>query len=129
MVTDERTVCFLNVYRLSSKYYIFQLLVPGKDGVHCTTVLPYQVSTELFTGCNIRFKSFPTLNVLTPEYVTDKIVDAIEKNQISLYMPRSCYLLCALLGILPHRSIDALFDFLGANRAMESYVGRGKKHS
>ena len=35
-------------------------------------------------------------SVLTPEYAASKIVDAIEKNQIRLIMPRGAYFSAAL---------------------------------
>ena len=106
--------------------YLFTLYL-GKDKVFCTTVMPYQVNTELFKGCAIRFKKFPLLDILSPDFVTDKIIDAVQKNQISLYLPRISYFLIALLHILPEQSTDALFDFLQANQAMQTFVGRETK--
>lgn len=100
--------------------------VLDKNGVHCTTVLPYQVSTQLFKGCAIRFKWFPFLNILDPDYVTDKIISAIQRNQITLYVPRILYFLVFIQHILPERAVDMLYDFLGADLAMKTFVGRQK---
>lgn len=34
--------------------------------------------------------------ILQPEYVVRRIVDAIQRDQVYLYMPRSIYLIIAL---------------------------------
>ena len=94
--------------------------------MQCTTVLPYQISTALFKGCAVRFKWCPFLNVLCPDYVADKVVSAIQKNQISLYIPRVLYFLIPIQHILPDQAVDMLYDFIGANEAMKTFVGRGK---
>lgn len=36
------------------------------------------------------------LDALEPEYVADKIIDAVLRNQEVLYLPRACYLLIFL---------------------------------
>ncbi len=41
-----------------------ELRLLGKRGVHCTTVMPYQIDTALFSGAAIRFKWLPFMNVL-----------------------------------------------------------------
>eukprot|EP00795_Rhopilema_esculentum_P006865 gene6865-12464_t len=63
----------------------------GYDGIHCTTVNPFVIDTELFQGVTIRFPKMPFLYVLKPDFVADKIMEAIETNQILLNIPRFCY--------------------------------------
>ena len=89
--------------------------------------MPYQLNSNLFRGCAIRFKWVPFLNLLEPDYVAKKVLEAILKNQIILYIPRIMYFLVALQNVLPETANDLLYDFLGTNIAMKTYVGRGKK--
>ncbi|XP_057305055.1 short-chain dehydrogenase/reductase family 16C member 6-like [Hydractinia symbiolongicarpus] len=98
----------------------------GKN-IHCTSIFPYQIHTDMFKGCAARFSYVPFLNVLDPDYVTTKMVDAIQKNQIVLYIPRILYAAIAVMNVLPVCAYDALYDFLHTNTAMKTWVGKGKK--
>lgn len=102
----------------------------GRENVYCTTIFPYHVATEMFKGCAVRFSTLPFLNVLCPDYVSSKMVEAIEKNQTILYIPRILYVLIALSTILPVHVYDHLHDFLRTNTAMKTWQGRnGKKEN
>lgn len=99
----------------------------GKDNIYCTNVLPYKANTLLFKGVASRFKWFPILETQCADHVTNKIVEAIEKNQITVYVPRILYVCIALLHMLPERAFDYIYDFLHVNQAMRTFVGHGKK--
>jgi len=107
----------------------YEISVAGKSGIHCTTVMPYQLNSNLFRGCSIRFKWVPFMNLLEPSYVAEMIMGAVLKNQVVLYIPRVLYFLVALQNVLPEKANDVLYNYLEANRAMKTHVGRGKKDS
>ena len=103
-----------------------EILKLGKKGVHCSTVLPYHTDTEMFKGTATK-RSIPTLNILDPNYVADGIVDAIEKNQTTVFLPRLFYLVVFVSSFMPDRALDALHKFVGTNEAMTTFKGHGKK--
>lgn len=105
-----------------------ELRLLGKDKVYLTNVLPYKANTLLFKGVASRFKWFPILETQKAEHVTNKIIEAIEKNQVTVYVPRILYFAIALLHMLPDRAFDYVYDFLHVNEAMATFVGRGKEN-
>jgi len=96
----------------------------GKDGVKSTLVCPYFISTGMFDGVQTRFGWL--LPILTPDYVTDKIIEAMLQNQEVLMMPRFLYLMCIVKNLLPVKASFVLMNFLGAGEMMASFVGRKK---
>ena len=50
-----------------------QVYNEGKTGVHCTVICPYYIDTGMFAGVNPG-----VLPLLTPRYVVDKMMHAIE---------------------------------------------------
>eukprot|EP01137_Pigoraptor_chileana_P010434 Opistho-2@60068 len=98
----------------------------GKTGVKTTVVCPYFIRTGMFDGASTRFPLI--LPFLEPEYVADKIVDAVRTNQAILMLPRILYVMPFLRGILPTRAFDAAVHFLGANDTMDDFKGRGHHH-
>lgn len=100
-----------------------ELRIMNKDGIFCSTVMPYHTSTDMFLGTQIRFRSFPFLNVLQPDHVAETVVDALEKRQITVYVPRILYFLVFLMGFLPDRAFDVCHDFLRTNYAMKTFRG------
>jgi all-trans-retinol dehydrogenase (NAD+) len=89
--------------------------------VRTTVVCPFYITTGMFTGVKTRFPRL--LPILDPEYVTDRMVRAIERDRRRLIMPRLVY--ATFLGrILPVRAFDAVMEFLGVNKSMDEFVGR-----
>ncbi|KAJ8336490.1 hypothetical protein SKAU_G00377100 [Synaphobranchus kaupii] len=99
-----------------------ELLATGKDGVKTTIVCPYFVNTGMFDGCGPN-----VLPILDPDYVANKIVDAILTNQAYLLLPRSLYFLMALKSILPDKLTVQLGMYFGAFQFMDAFQGRAKK--
>lgn len=97
----------------------------GKHVV-CTNVLPFQINTQLFKGCESRFPNFPFMSVLDPDYVTEKIIEAIEKNKVAVYIPRVLYIMAFMYQVLPSKVFDVIYDFFLVNYAMKTHVGHGK---
>ncbi|KAH3748713.1 epidermal retinol dehydrogenase 2-like [Dreissena polymorpha] len=100
----------------------FELQSMGRTGIHTTVVCPFFISTGMFEGAKTRFPFI--LPVLKPEFVADKIVDAVLCNQTMLCLPRILYVFFALKGVLPHTCLQLLCDHLGVNNFMDEFKGR-----
>lgn len=61
---------------------------------------------------SFRFPKLVGFDYLTPEYAAAKIVDAIEKNQVILAMPKGAYFAAALQQYVPQLFILFLIDFI-----------------
>jgi all-trans-retinol dehydrogenase (NAD+) len=90
--------------------------------VKTTVVCPFYISTGMFEGVKTRFAFL--LPILRPEYAARRIIDAIRKDRRRLIMPRLVYTTW-LARILPVRVFDTVMEFLGVNRSMDDFVGRG----
>lgn len=93
----------------------------GDTGVNITTVMPSYINTGMFDGV----KSPLFTPVLTPEYIVDKIMKAVENNEIILQEPFMVKSVPILKGILPQR----IFDFIagkvfGVHNTMDGFKGR-----
>lgn len=90
------------------------------SAVKTTLVCPFYVGTKMFAGVTTRFPWL--LPILEPDYVTDRIVDAIERQRPRLIMPRFAYVNFPL-RLLPVAWFDALIDFFGISRSMDEFTG------
>ncbi|XP_041922901.1 epidermal retinol dehydrogenase 2 [Alosa sapidissima] len=102
-----------------------ELLASGSDGVKTTIVCPFFINTGMFDGANTKWPRL--MPILQPDYVCRKIVDAIQRDQVYLYMPRSLYLVIGLKNILPTKLGVLLGQYLGAFDLMAKFKGRSKK--
>jgi all-trans-retinol dehydrogenase (NAD+) len=89
--------------------------------IKTTVVCPFYISTGMFEGVKTRFRLL--LPILTPEYATSRIVEAIRRDRRRLVMPRLVYTTW-LARLLPVRAFDAVMEFLGVNKSMDEFVGR-----
>lgn len=64
-----------------------ELLRLGKKGINTTCVCPYLIDTGMFQGA-----SSPLIPYLKPDYVAEKVVEAVLTNQTFLILPRLFYL-------------------------------------
>lgn len=99
-----------------------ELVRLGKNGVNTTVVCPYYINTGMFDG--VKTSVIP---LLEPEYVADKIVEAILTNQKILMLPKLMYFMYALKGLLSPEVSNCLGNgvFKTAND-MDGFVGRTK---
>ncbi|NXI67766.1 RDHE2 dehydrogenase, partial [Anseranas semipalmata] len=97
----------------------------GKTGVKTTIVCPYYINTGMFDGVTTKWPRL--LPVLQPEYVAEKIMTAIRRDQTILLIPRSLYILFALKNILPVKVSVLLADFAGILHFMDNFKGQAKK--
>lgn len=61
-----------------------ELRAHGHDYVGMTLVCPYYINTGMFTG--VRPRLFP---MLEPQYVADKIVESVLKNEVNCTLPET----------------------------------------
>ena len=90
-------------------------------GIHVSTICPSYIKTGMFEGA-----SAPTLApLLEPEYVADRIVRAIERNQRLVRMPWIVNLVPVLYNALPAPLFDSVCGrILGIYRSMDHFTGR-----
>lgn len=90
--------------------------------VKVTTVAPSYTDTGMFRGAR-----GPLLTpIMRPEYVVDKVWDAMLAGRPLLTLPKSVALARALKGILPVRAWDAVAGpVFGVYSSMDDFVGRG----
>ncbi|KAL2085298.1 hypothetical protein ACEWY4_018618 [Coilia grayii] len=102
-----------------------ELLATGADGVKTTIVCPFFINTGMFDGASTKWPRL--MPILEQDYACGKIVDAVLRDQVYLYMPRSVYLAIALKNILPTKLGVLLGYYLGAFDFMAQFKGRDKK--
>ena len=91
-----------------------------KSDVHITTVAPYYIDTGMFTG--IRSRIIP---ILKPEYVSKRIIRAIERNRIFRGIPFGFHFIRFWQTVLPTRIFDWFFGkVIGIYHVMDGYTGR-----
>ncbi|CAI2314278.1 unnamed protein product [Caenorhabditis sp. 36 PRJEB53466] len=100
---------------------VAEILASEKSGVKATLVCPYYVHTAMFdgTGATTRFPwLFP---ILTPEYVVQKIFEAIETEQEYLVTPKAFYWVLPSTQILPYRAQKLVGDFFGLIQSLDRF--------
>ena len=95
-------------------------------GVHVTTVMPSYISTGMFDGVKPPLFT-PTM---TPDYIVDKIMDAVRDNEVILQEPFMVKSLPLLKGVLPRRAFDFLAGkIFGVHTSMSQFKGRPSKEA
>lgn len=100
-----------------------ELRKKGKTGVKTTLVCPFYIKTGMFEGVQSRF---PLLPLLEPDYVTQKVVQAIRRNTAMLCLPRIVYATPLLRALLPTSLLDWTSEVLGISDSMNQFKGRSK---
>ena len=91
-----------------------------KSKVRITTVAPYYINTGMFDGV----KS-PIIPILKPEYVSKRIIRAIEKNLVFRGIPFGLHFIRFWQFVLPIPVFDFLFGkVFGIYHTMDNFVGR-----
>ncbi|XP_062986816.1 epidermal retinol dehydrogenase 2 [Elgaria multicarinata webbii] len=104
---------------------MLEMAVQGKTGVKTTIVCPYFINTGMFDGCKTKWPSL--LPVLEPEYVAERIVSGVLRNDIYILMPRSLYFLYALKSIFSTKAFIPAAEYLGLFTVMDTFRGHTKK--
>ena len=93
-----------------------------KSNVHVTTVAPYYINTGMFDGV----KS-PLIPILKPEYVSKRVLRAIERNRSFRGIPFGFHFIRFWQAFLPTRIFDFFFgQVCGIYHAMDNFTGRKK---
>ena len=94
----------------------------GYRGIRTTIVCPFYINTGMFKGVKTRFPFL--LPILEPDDAANQIVNAIEKNKQRLIMPP--FALITYPGrLLPLPLFDRIAEFVGINKTMDDFTGRG----
>ncbi|NXN37190.1 RDHE2 dehydrogenase, partial [Rhinoptilus africanus] len=133
LVSTASAAGLLGVYRMSdyaaSKYAIIgmmealhsELYHAGKPGIKTTIICPYFINTDLAKGFQTQNPLF--LPVYDAEYVASKIVDAIQKEKIYLFMPPTLHFL-AFKTLVPRKMILLFESCLKIPNSLDKAFGR-----
>lgn len=94
----------------------------GKN-IKTTCICPYFINTGMFDGVKTRFPLL--LPILTEEYATKRIVNAILQEEPMVIMPWFLNTALAIRQFVPTCVSDALSDFFGSSDSMADFKGRG----
>lgn len=95
-------------------------LQANKSKVHVTTVAPYYINTGMFDGVKSRI-----IPILKPEYVSKKVIRAIEKNRTFCGIPFGFHFIRFWQAMLPTKAFDWLFgEVFGIYHTMDNFTGR-----
>uniref|UniRef100_A0A1A9ZN68 Uncharacterized protein n=1 Tax=Glossina pallidipes TaxID=7398 RepID=A0A1A9ZN68_GLOPL len=93
----------------------------GYHGIQMTLVCPYYIDTGMFNGVRPRL-----VPMLEPQYVADKIVDAVRKNEVWCVLPNSIRLLTPLKCLLPAKVCwELMFRVIRGPDSMMMFERRG----
>ena len=95
-------------------------LQANKSKVHVTTVAPYYINSGMFDGVKSRI-----IPILKPEYVSKKVIRAIEKNRTFCGIPFGFHFIRFWQAMLPTKAFDWLFgEVFGIYHTMDNFTGR-----
>ncbi|XP_021244752.1 epidermal retinol dehydrogenase 2-like [Numida meleagris] len=101
-----------------------ELYHAGKYGIKTTIICPYFVNTELARG--IQTQNSVLIPVYEPEYVARRIVDAIQKEKMYLFMPPALRF-SGFKTLIPRKIVLLLHSYLGIYNSLDKVIGRKKK--
>ena len=91
-----------------------------KSDVRVTTIAPYYINTGMFDGVKSRL-----IPILKPEYVSKKVIKAIERNKIFKGIPFGFHFIRFWQTVLPIKTFDFFFGkVFGLYHAMDKFTGR-----
>uniref|UniRef100_G1TZ80 Short chain dehydrogenase/reductase family 16C member 5 n=1 Tax=Oryctolagus cuniculus TaxID=9986 RepID=G1TZ80_RABIT len=103
-----------------------ELSLQKKTDIKTTIVCPYLMNTGMFDGCSTKYSFL--LPILEPEYVAQKVVNAILQEQVYIILPKFAYIALILKQIISPKMMLALGEYLGADTFMASFKGREKEN-
>lgn len=97
-----------------------ELISHGNNHVGMTIVSPSLVDTGMFEGAEPPL----LMPILQPDFMADKIVEAVKNDKLFVREPFMLKLLPFMKGILPIGVVDFMLDKLGARDLMNHWTGR-----
>jgi short-subunit dehydrogenase len=97
-----------------------ELKLLGHDHVHMTIVCPSYIGTGMFEGA----AAPKATNILEPEYIAEKIIQAVDRNRVYVLEPFMVKLTPLLRNLLPTTLYDRLSHLFGADTSMMHWTGR-----
>lgn len=98
-----------------------------KTNVKTTCICPFFINTGMFDG--VQSKVPWLLPILSEQYASNRIVNAILQEEKVMLMPWSCNLIQLLRALIPVSVFDSCCNLLGANSSMDKFKGRGTAQS
>ena len=98
-----------------------ELQVQGHDHVHHTIVCPSYIGTGMFEGA----EAPKATQILEPDYLAEKVVQAVERNKIHVLEPFMVKFTPLLRDLLPTGLYDRMSHLFGADTSMAHWTGRG----
>jgi short-subunit dehydrogenase len=81
--------------------------------------MPYLINTGMFEGATVTFPFY----FLQPDEVAKRVVDAIGQEEATVVIPWRINV-AYLMRLLPIWLKDNMSEWLGADKAMDTFVGR-----
>ncbi|MFW2387614.1 MAG: SDR family NAD(P)-dependent oxidoreductase [Polyangiales bacterium] len=97
-----------------------ELNLEGHKHVHVTIVCPSYIGTGMFEGA----EAPKTTNILAPDFVAEKVVEAVENNSIYVKEPWIVKVTPLLRDLLPTGLYDQISHLFGADTSMAHWTGR-----
>jgi len=97
-----------------------ELNLEGHKHVHVTIVCPSYIGTGMFKGA----EAPKTTNILEPDFVAEKVVEAVENNSIYVKEPWIVKVTPLLRDLLPTGLYDQISHLFGADTSMAHWTGR-----
>ncbi|XP_036597489.1 epidermal retinol dehydrogenase 2-like [Trichosurus vulpecula] len=102
-----------------------ELFAQGHTGIKTTIVCPFFIKTGMFEGCTTANPLL--LPILEPDYVVNKIMNAILEEQVYLFLPRFIYFVLFLKSFLPAKTGLIICEYMKILDVMNCFKGRVKK--
>jgi short-subunit dehydrogenase len=100
-----------------------ELNVMGHKHVHSTIVCPSYIGTGMFEGV----QAPKATNMLEPDHLAEKVVQAVERNRINVLEPWMVKITPLLRELLPMALYDKVSRFFGADTSMSQWTGHAGK--
>lgn len=97
-----------------------ELKEDGYDHVSVSVIAPGFVDTGMFDGAEAPL----LMPMLEPDFVVDRIMEAITDDVLHVQEPLIVRLTPALRALLPTPVVDTIMDITGATRSMQGWKGR-----
>ena len=98
----------------------------NNTGVKVTTVMPSYINTGMFDGV----KSPVLTPIMEPEFIVEKIMQAVKNDEIILMEPFMTKTIPLLRGILPTRAFDFIAGkIFGVYKTMDNFKGKAAQEA